>query len=130
MHHINRILTAASVGALILLSACNSQPETVTNGGPAPDPALNTADAAEPVALPPAIEASRTYRCKDTSLVYVDFFGDKLTANFRTDKAGLPTKLTAPAVGEAFVADGYSVAANAPVTEIASPGKPAQTCKA
>ncbi|WCT72701.1 hypothetical protein PQ455_13800 [Sphingomonas naphthae] len=124
-----RFIAAAPLCALLVLAACGSKPETTTNAASVEDPALNTADAA-PVTLPPAIEASRTYRCKDTSLVYVDFFGDKLTANIRTEKDGMPTKLTAPAVGEAFVTEGFSVGGNAPITNITQPGKPSQSCKA
>ena len=35
---------------------------------------------AAPVALPPAITDSRTYRCSDNSLVYVDFYNNNTAA--------------------------------------------------
>lgn len=124
-----RFSAAASLAAVLLLSACNSKPDTVT-AGPA-DPDAATVAAAPPVALPPAIQDSRTYRCNDNSLVYVDFFAGGTTANFRTEKGGTPVALTAPAAGQPLTAEGgYSVGGNAKTTEIASPGKPAQSCKA
>ncbi len=129
MHKRTRLSAAASLAAVLLLSACNSKPETVTTGAYDPDAA--TVAAAPPVALPPAIQDSRTYRCKDNSLVYVDFFAGGTEANFRTEKGGTPTKLTAPAAGQPLTAEGgYSVGGNAVTTDIASPGKPAQSCKA
>ena len=124
-----RLSAAASLATILLLSACNNKPETVTSGVVDPDAA--TVAAAPPVALPPAIEASRTYRCKDNSLVYVDFFAGGTKANFRTQKGGTPTALTAPEAGKPLTAEGgYSVGGNAATTEIAAPGKPAQSCKA
>ena len=38
--------------------------------------AANEAAANVPVALPPSITASKTYRCKDNSLVYIDWLSD------------------------------------------------------
>ena len=122
-----RFPAAAALAASLLLAACG-KPETVTASDN--DPTAKEIAAAPPVELPPAIEASRTYRCKDNSLVYVDFFAGGLGANFRTEKTGTPTKLTAPEAGKPLVADGYSVGGNAATTQIASPGKPAQSCKA
>ena len=124
-----RLPAAAASAAILLLSACNSQPTTITAGDNDPD--ANTVATAPKVELPPAIEASKTFRCKDNSLVYVDFFAGGLGANFRTEKTGAPVKLTAPAAGQPLTAEGgYSVGGNTPTTEIASPGKPAQSCKA
>ncbi|HEX8192200.1 MAG TPA: hypothetical protein VF552_04805 [Allosphingosinicella sp.] len=90
-----------------------------------------TAERAAPAveSLPPSIAASRTYRCPDNSLVYVDFFTDN-TAAIRLEELGTPTRL-APENGQgAFKAEGYSVAANEASTSITLPGKSAQTCRA
>jgi hypothetical protein len=80
--------------------------------------------------LPPAIQASRTYRCKDNSLVYIDFYTNN-TAMVRKEKGGdAVATLAAAEAGLPFTADGYSVSANAAQISYASPGKGAQSCKA
>lgn len=117
-----------SAAPLLLLAACNSEPETVTSGPV--DPNAAEIAAAPPVQLPPALQASRTYRCRDNSLVYIDYFSDNLTADLRADRAAPPTKLTAPAAGEPFVAEGYTLTGNGTEITLEQPGKPSQTCKA
>jgi hypothetical protein len=124
------ILRATPLAAVLLLAACNSQPETITAGDN--DPTSNTVAAAPPVKLPPAMLASKSYRCKDNSLVYIDWFNDSVTANIRTDKGGTPTPLTAPAAGEAFAGGGYTVsgAPDAKAVTVTKPGGSAQSCDA
>lgn len=120
--------TAALALPLLLLAACNSEPTTIEGSGPADPDAQNVA-AAAPVQLPPAVIASRTYRCKDNSLIYVDFFNNN-TALYRTEKDGTPTTLTAPEAGKPYVADGYSVSGSGTQVSITAPGKGTETCKA
>ena len=67
------------------LAACNNEPETVPASGA--DPQAEALKTAPKVELPPAIAASRTYRCKDNSLVYIDFYTNN-TAMYRTEKGG------------------------------------------
>ena len=122
------LLTAAPTAALLTLAACNNEP-TIINSGPLDTQAADLAKA-KPVALPPSIAASRTYRCKDNSIIYVDFMSDQTTANFRTKKGEDPVLLTAPEAGKPFTAEGYSISGDGPQVEIAAPGKPAQSCKA
>lgn len=121
-------LAAASLAALLALAACNSEPETIT-GGPADPDAQNVA-AAPPVTLPPSLSASRTYRCKDNSLVYIDFFSDGTSADVRAEKNGAATRLTAPAKGEPFVAEGYKLTGDGTTVTLERPGKGSQSCKA
>ena len=123
---ITKFLAAASVAASLLLSACNNEPEVVDTN---PDPMKDELAKAKPVEAPPMIQASRTYRCKDNSLVYVDFYTNN-TAQFRTKKEGQATMLTAPAAGQAYVAEGYSVSGNAPQITLTAPGKSGISCKA
>ncbi len=118
---------AAAITAALLLAGCNSQPETVTAG--AIDPDAQAVAAAPPVELPPALAASKTYRCKDNSVVYVDFLSDSKTAQLRTEKAGAPTVLTAAEPGKAFVAEGYALSGNGDAVELTRPGAGAQSCK-
>lgn len=118
-----KLLVAASVAALSTLAACNSEPEVI--GGPA-DPQAEALKNAPPVELPPSILASRTYRCADNSLVYIDFFTND-TATVRTSADGERTRLTA-ADGGAYEAEGFSVSANAPTIQYKAPGKAEQRC--
>jgi len=121
-----RLITAAVLGSALFLTACG-KPETVTSSDTDPDAAA--LNAAAPVELPPMVTASRTYRCKDGSLVYVDFLSNN-TALYKTEKTGPGTSLTAAEAGQPYTAEGYSVSSDGPQVEIAAPGKPAQSCKA
>lgn len=118
-----------SLLSLATLSACGeAKPEAFneTIGDPMETELANAA----PVALPPALKASKTYRCKDNSLVYIDFFADDVSANIRTEKEGAPVKLAAPEKGKAFAAEGYSVEGSGDTVQVSLPGKGSQSCKA
>ena len=117
---------AASVAALLSLAACSNEPEVVDTN---PDPQAAELAKASPIEAPPMIQASRTYRCKDNSLVYVDFYTNN-TAQYRTEKGGQATILTAPQAGQAYVAEGFSVSGNGPQISLTAPGKGTQSCKA
>ena len=122
-------LPLISVAALALLSACNKndQPEVV--GGPADPMAQQLANAA-PVELPPSVKESHQYRCKDNSLIFVDFLSDDKTANLRTEKDGAPTKLVAAEAGKPFEGAGYKVEGSGKQITATLPGKSALSCKA
>lgn len=122
-------LAPLSLLALATLGACGqSQSETVnqTMGDPMEQQLANAA----PAELPPPLKASKTYRCKDNSLIFVDFFADDLGANIRTDKAGKPVRLKAAEKGQPFEADGYKVDGSGAAVSITVPGKSAESCKA
>jgi hypothetical protein len=118
-------LAAASVAALLALSACDKKPEIVDT---TPDPQAEAIANAAPVAAPPMIQASRTYRCKDNSLLYADFYTDN-TARVRASATGEATTLTATDGNPPFVAEGYSLSANAKQVSYTAPGKGTQSCK-
>jgi hypothetical protein len=120
------LFAAALVAALLSLAACNNEPEIVDTTA---DPQAEALANAAPVELPPAIMASRTYRCKDNSLLYATFYTDN-TVRVSAEQGVEGTTLTAPAVGEAYVAEGYSLSANAPEVSYTAPGKGTQSCKA
>ena len=126
MHIHTRFSTAAMLGISLLLTACGD-PETIS--GDAPDPDAAALNAAAPVELPPMMTQSRTYRCKDSSLVYVDFFSNN-TAVYKSSKSDAGTKLTAAEPGKPYTAAGYSISGDGPQVEIAAPGKGSQSCKA
>ena len=125
MYNHTRLLAAAVLGSALLLSACNQE----TISGDAPDPDAAALNAAAPVELPPMVTQSRTYRCKDASLVYVDFYSNN-TAVYKASKDGAGTTLSAAEPGKAYTAEGYSVSGDGPEVTIAAPGKGSQTCKA
>lgn len=116
--------------AAAALAGCKEQSHTITAASPDDQGAtVNTAA----VVLPPAIEASKSYRCKDNSLVYIDWLNDKKTADIRAgSKTADPKRVLAPEAGKAFVAEGYSLTGTSDGSTItlARPGKESQSCKA
>ena len=120
-------LYAASLGALLALGAC--KPTTVV-ANQNDDPQAAQLKNAPPVAPPPMIMASRTYRCDDNSLVYADFYTNN-TVSVRTQKEpGSGTILTAADGKPPYTAPGYSLSANAAHISYTAPGKKTQGCDA
>jgi hypothetical protein len=120
----SHILLAAPFSLLVILGACQAQ--TIDANAEAEN---NAANAAAPLPPPPMIQASRTYRCKDNSLLYADFYTND-TVQVRAGKDKPPTTLTAAAAGQPYTAEGYSVSANAEQINYTAPGKGSQSCKA
>ena len=132
----NRNLTLILLGT-VALAACDKESHTIV-GGDQPDPMKEELAKAAPVELPPAIEASKTYRCKDNSLVRVDWLqGGKgaylhgeghaqthLKAAEAADGKPASTDLTAEG---GFVLKGEAKASTVTLTV---PGKGALSCKA
>lgn len=124
-----QLLPLSAAAALMTLTACGqSQPEVVDNK--APDPIAAQVAQAAPVELPPAVKDSRSYRCKDNSIIYVDFLADDKSANLRTEKAAAPTPLKAEAPGEPYKFDGFELVGSGPSVTATIPGKGTQACKA
>jgi hypothetical protein len=120
-----RTLLPILFAAAAALAGCNQEPETIESG-PA-DPMGDALANAAPVELPPAIAASKIYRCKDNSVVYIDWLSDKKS------KAAAPIQLKAAAEGEAMTAaDGHSLTGTAEAASVTltRPGKGSQSCKA
>ncbi len=124
----NRILPLVAALAAIPLAACQSEPETVTSV--APDPLADQKAAAEPVELPPAIRAQVTFRCRDNSLVYVDFFTGDEQVNLRNERGTPPTTLTTETPGGPYTAEGYSLSGDPENITLKQPGKDELTCRA
>ncbi len=124
-------LRAMPLAALALLAACDSKPTTIVAGGPS-DPDAAKIKAAPPVKLPPAMLASKSYRCKDNSLIYIDWFNDNETANLRLkEKTASPTNLTAPSAGAPYTGGGYELTGTADAKTITlKKGGAAQPCDA
>jgi hypothetical protein len=115
-----------ALAALFALGACGG-PETINAG--TDDPQAAALQNAAPVEAPPMIQASRTYRCKDNSLLYADFYTNN-TVRVRTEQAGTPTTLTAAEGQPPYTAEGYSLSANAAQISYTAPGKGTRSCKA
>lgn len=126
------LLRAAPLAALVALAACNTKPTTIVGGGPTDTTASQIA-AAPPVKLPPALVASKTYRCKDNSLIYIDWFNDSMTANLKVKKKDSTViHLTAEVAGQPFSGEGYQLTGTptAPAVTFKSPSGGGQSCDA
>ena len=117
------------IAAAAALAACDSSDHTIVSGPGDPNaPEVNTVG----VVLPPAIAASKIYRCKDNSVVYIDWLNDHVSANFRASQSDTPTQLKAAVPGDPLVAEGYSLKGTPVDTSVTllRPGKGSQSCKA
>lgn len=122
--HTRAPLLAASAAAFAL-AACNSEPETVNTYDPQAEALANAA----PVELPPMVTASHTYRCRDNSLVYIDFYNNN-TAVIRNDRGGDPVAtVTSPDGTAPFTAEGYSVSGSGEQITFTAPGKSGLSCR-
>jgi hypothetical protein len=122
-----RAATALAVLPLLALAACNSKP-TAIHPDDGDDMKTAVANAA-PVSLPPAISATKSFRCADNSVVSVDFYSDNASATLHP-KTGSPVALKAPAAGQPMVGGGYTLDGKATDSsvKITQPGKDAQSC--
>ena len=128
-----RKLSFIAAGAA-LLGACNSEPEVV---GGQPDPMEDQLANAAPVELPPAIAASKTYRCKDNSLVQIDWLAQNKGAYVHGDgQAQTHLKPAEPVEGQPVSTDltaegGYVLKGNATASTVTLtlPGKATQSCR-
>lgn len=107
---IPQMLTLVAVAAL---AGCNNSDHTIV-AGPDGDSQVNVASNG-PVELPPAIAATKTYRCSgDNSVVQVDWLADNKTANVRVGENGAATQVSAQEPGKPMTAaDGLSVTGTA-----------------
>ncbi len=123
-----RTLSLALLAAAAL-AGCNKSTPAANEAANAAN-AANTSDVA--ASMPPAIVASKIYRCKDNSVAYVDWLAGDMTADIRSEQAGTPTRLTADTAGGALKAEGYALIGlpTAKTVTITRPGKGEQACKA
>ena len=121
-----------ALAATAALAGCGNNDDHTIVAGPDGDVANQSPAANAPVALPPSIASSKIYRCKDNSVVYIDWLSDNKSANFRAKQNDVPVTLSAPEAGQPMVADGYSLTGTpggGSVT-LARPGKGSQSCSA
>ena len=79
------LITLAAAAAL---AGCNKQGHTISA-----EPTGENLAANAPVALPPSITASKSYRCKDNALIYVDWMSDG-TARVKKTREEIGTTVT------------------------------------
>ncbi len=115
---------------LLVLAACNSQPQQPEVVDSNPDPLANQIANAAPVELPPSIRVEKTFRCADGSLVGVVFFNGDKQVNVRVPStATTPTVLKAPAKGEPFTAEGgWTLTGDDTKITLTQPEKKALSC--
>jgi len=119
-------LSLIALPAVLLIAGCNNEPEKIGGGPLLDDGGVNNA---APVALPPMVVKSKTYRCKDGALIFVDYMSDDKTAMLRTEKDGKPTALVMAEPGKPYTAEGYSLTGNGDAVDAELPGKGSQSCK-
>lgn len=117
-----------ALSSMLALAACNNEPEVIDRGPP--DPLGDQLNNAAPVELPPSVKVSKSYRCADGSLLFVDFMSDDKTVMVKTEKEGAATKLMMAEPGKPFTAEGYSLTGNGDAVTAEVPGKASQSCKA
>lgn len=83
---------------------------------------------APPVAMPPPIVASHTYRCVGGDVIYVDFFKDELSINVRQGSSGPSVRLTAPAPDSAYAGNGLTLTVSGKDIDVRETGKPSRKC--
>jgi hypothetical protein len=85
-----RPFTILALVAAAALAGCNNEDHTIVAGPGADDQPMNNVG----VVLPPSIQASKAYRCKDNSLIYVDWLSDG-TARVKKSREEVGTTLPA-----------------------------------
>ena len=88
------------LAATAALAGCDNSDHTIVSGPPGETDANTVANAN--VTLPPSIQASHSYRCKDNHLIYVDWLSDG-TARVKQTKEEVGTTVTP---GTELVGDG------------------------
>ncbi|NUS99768.1 MAG: hypothetical protein HOP96_02180 [Sphingomonas sp.] len=85
-----RQFTILALAAAAALAGCNNEDHTIVAGPGADDQPMNNVG----VTLPPSIAASKAYRCKDNSLIYVDWLSDG-TARVKKTREEVGTTIAA-----------------------------------
>ena len=87
-----RFFTMITLVAAAALAGCDNSDHTIVSDPNGPDPMANAVANASSVQLPPSIQASKAYRCKDNSLIYVDWLSDGTARVKKTrEEVGGPT---------------------------------------
>ena len=108
--------------AAVALAGCEQ--ETIEGGGVYDPMANQVANAVGNVALPPSIVASHQYRCKDNSLISVDWLSDGTTNSARvTPQGGTAASVTQAAGAAEYTAEGATLTGDPKAQSITFNGK-------
>ena len=119
----NRTIAIITIAAAAALAGCNNQNQAETE---AANEAANAAANAN-IKLPPAIVASHKYRCKDNSLLSIDWLSDGTSNSARaTPDGGAAVTLAQSEAGGPYAADGAELAGDPQAQTITFKG---QSCK-
>ena len=117
-------LLLALIASAALAACDNGEPVVLgPDGRPVEETAENT-----PVELPPSIVASHVYRCRDNSLVYVDWLSND-TARIKQDRNEVGVAVTKSEAEEdegAYIAEGQRLTGAPDTQSITVNGK---TCR-
>lgn len=105
-----RTLTMTAVVVAALLAGCDNSDHTIVAGEPY-DPQANAVQNLQNVELPPAIAASKSYRCGDNSLLFIDWYSDG-SARVKMDRAEAGIQVPAPAEGASPAIEGSATTAS------------------
>lgn len=95
--------------AAAALAGCDQSDHNIVAPGPY-DPQANAVNSGAPVVMPPSIVASHPYRCKDNSLVSIDWLSDgKANSARATPKDGTAVNLTQAAADGPYAGDGVTL---------------------
>jgi hypothetical protein len=115
--------------AALALAACNQETVVLNPDGTEVNEAANAAqdEATQNVQLPPSIVSSGKYRCKDNSVVSIDWLSDGTTNSARaTPEGGSAVTLTQAEAGGAYTAEGASLSGDPKAATVTYNG---QSCK-
>ena len=120
----NRTPLACVLAAAAALAGCGGESHNITAGGPDEG---NVVGANADVVLPPAIVASHKYRCKDNSLLSIDWLSDGTSNSARaTPDGGTAVTLAQAEAGGAYTAEGTSLSGDPQAQSVTYKG---QSCK-
>lgn len=119
----SRKITLVAIAAAAALAGCNNQSQAEAEA--ANEAAHNAANAN--VKLPPAIVASHKYRCKDNSLVSIDWLSDGTSNSARvTPDGGTALTLAQAEAGGPYAAEGTNLTGDPQAQSVTFKG---QSCK-
>jgi hypothetical protein len=97
-----RFYTMMTLVAAAALAGCDNSDHTIVSDPDGPDPMANAVANVGSVQLPPSIQASKAYRCKDNSLIYIDWLSD---GSARVKKSRQEVGTTLPAGDASLTGD-------------------------
>ena len=120
-----RPLILIAIATAAALAGCDKQDHTIQAGGP--DDPLANAPAPADVKLPPSIVANHKYRCKDNSVIQIDWLSDGTANSARvTPEGGTATTLAQAEAEGPYTAEGASLTGTPDAQSVTYGG---QSCK-